>query len=135
MCSNGCKVQWKSQPEAVRFTSQGNLDIVSAITFAGIPVAKFIQFSWLMNLKFMHDATFYRIRNSYIAPVIRKHWKTNQDSVLQELKQCESVYLIGDGRHDSPGHNAKFGTYTLMDSVSGKVVESTVMSVCEVMYV
>lgn len=42
---------------------------------------------------------------------------------------CE---LNGDGRCDSPGHSAKYGTYTLMDSESAKVVEFKVVQVSEV---
>lgn len=30
----------------------------------------------------------------------------------------EPVDLSGDGRYDSPGHSARYCTYTLMDSVS-----------------
>ena len=40
--------------------------------------------------------------------------------------------LNGDGHCDSPGHNAKYGTYTLMDNDSGKVVAFSVVQVSEV---
>ena len=42
------------------------------------------------------------------------------------------MVLIGDGRCDSPGHSAKYCTYTLMDSDSGKIVDTTVVAVTEV---
>ena len=40
--------------------------------------------------------------------------------------------LAGDGRCDSPGHSAKYGTYTMLDVQSDKVVDFKVVSVCEV---
>ena len=40
--------------------------------------------------------------------------------------------LAGDGRCDSPGHSAKYGTYTVLDVKSNKIVDFKVVSVCEV---
>ena len=37
--------------------------------------------------------------------------------------------MIGDGRCDSPGYNAKYGTYTLMDSDSGEILDARVIHV------
>ena len=34
-----------------------------------------------------------------------------------------SVNLCGDGRFDSPGHNAKYGTYSLMDEATGNIID------------
>ncbi|XP_077498744.1 uncharacterized protein LOC144109837 [Amblyomma americanum] len=44
-----------------------------------------------------------------------------QKSLLQEL-QGQQVNLAGDGRADSPGFSAKYGTYTLMDVERHKVL-------------
>eukprot|EP00111_Clytia_hemisphaerica_P006695 TCONS_00019347-protein len=52
--------------------------------------------------------------------------------VVEELKQKEPVTLIGDGRCDSPGHSAKYCTFTLMEPESKKIVASTVVSVTQV---
>ena len=42
------------------------------------------------------------------------------------------MVIYGDGRCDSPGHNAKYDTYTLMDDDSGIVVAFSVVQVSEV---
>ena len=52
--------------------------------------------------------------------------------VRQELINKSVINLNGDGHCDSPGHNAKYGTYTLMDDDSGKVVAFSVVQVSEV---
>ena len=44
----------------------------------------------------------------------------------------ETVKLIGDGRCDSPGHSAKYGTYTMMDASTGLIIDHEVVQVSEV---
>jgi len=52
--------------------------------------------------------------------------------VRQELVNKGAINLNGDGRCDSPGHSAKYGTYTLMGNDSGKVMAFSVVQVSEV---
>ena len=40
--------------------------------------------------------------------------------------------LCGDGRCDSPGHCAKYGTYTIMEENTSKVFDFEVVQVTEV---
>ena len=40
--------------------------------------------------------------------------------------------LAGNGCCDSPGHCAKYGTYTMLDVKSNKIVDFKVVSVCKV---
>ena len=42
---------------------------------------------------------------------IHLFWKSYQDKIMKELGQ--KVVIAGDGRHDSMGHSAKFGAYTI----------------------
>lgn len=62
---------------------QTNLDITAALTFCGIPLAKFEQFVWLLKLKTFHSSTFYRIRKKFIAPVIRNVWEKEHSKVFR----------------------------------------------------
>ena len=40
--------------------------------------------------------------------------------------------ICGDGQCDSPGHCAKYGTYTVMDENTNKVLDFEVVQVTEV---
>ena len=44
----------------------------------------------------------------------------------------EHLWLSGDGRCDSPGHNAKYGRYTMIDQQTDKIVDFHVVQVTEV---
>lgn len=71
-CCKGCITVWNSQPLIKSCKGMGNLDFTCAITLAGIPQAKFEKFAWLMNLKFVHNTTFYRQRKHFVQPVVKE---------------------------------------------------------------
>ena len=98
------------------------------------PERKFLVFESclkLLNLKFFSHTTYYNIQKKYLFPVVNKAWKEEKSSVLDEVKSNGPVSLIGDGRCDSPGHNAKYCTYTIMTD-EGKVAAINVVQVTEV---
>ena len=59
--------------------------------------------------------------------MVNKAWKEERSSVLEEVKSNGPVNLIGDGSCDSPGHNAKYCTYTMMTD-EGKVAAEVTSS-------
>ena len=65
-------------------------------------------------------------------PVINDAWEAEKQRQLDILNDKEVVNLDGDARCDSPGHSAKYGTYTLMDDDTGDVVAFSVIQVSEV---
>ena len=132
-CMGSCTYKWQSQPPLQDSKGAGNLLVSSGIFFPGIPFAKFESFAKLTNLKFIGKGTFFNLREQYIFPVVRSAWKNQQAEVFADLKSRKSgVFLAGDGRCDSPGHCAKYCTYTLLDVNSKKVVDFKVVSVTEV---
>ena len=44
-------------------------------------------------------------------------------------KEKRNLFLSGDGRCGSPGHSAKFGSYTVIDIFSDKVVDFKLVQV------
>ncbi|KXJ10092.1 hypothetical protein AC249_AIPGENE18641 [Exaiptasia diaphana] len=90
-----------------------------AIVLSGIMFAKFQQMAPLLNLKSISSGTFYNLRNNYIIPSIDNEWKKEHSALINSLNaREESLMLAGDGRCDSPGHSAKYGTYTFLDTDS-----------------
>ena len=69
-------------------------------------------------------------QEKYVQPVSNSAYDRQQKEVI---KKKGPVNLTGDGRSDSPGHSAKYGTYTLMDETSGKIVDFSLVHVSEVL--
>lgn len=55
-----------------------------------------------------------------------------QKEILSNLKLEKTINVCGDGRCDSPGHSAKYGTYTLLDESTKKVIDFSLFQVSEV---
>ena len=130
LCVNNHLTCWNSQP-LIKNIAAGNLLSSAAILFSGNTFSHIAQFASFLNLKFFSHTTFYDIQNKYLFPVVNKAWKEERSSVLDEVKSNGPVNLIGDGRCDSPGHNAKYCTYTMMTD-EGKVAAINVVQVTEV---
>ena len=111
----------------------GNLLVPAAIILSGNTFAPINYFVSCLNLQIMSKTTFYKIQDKYVIPVVNNSWHKHQNSVLKETKNQKNSLNVGeDGRCDSPRHLAKYGTYSLLDESSGKVVEFSFMQVTEV---
>lgn len=57
-----------------------------------------------------------RHQRHLLQPTIRQVWNTTQKEMLQRLVEIRMPMILGgDGRHDSAGHSAKYGSYSFMD--------------------
>ncbi|XP_051972341.1 uncharacterized protein LOC127636023 isoform X1 [Xyrauchen texanus] len=122
-CANNCSYRWQSQPTLSGTKGTGNLLLTASVFFSGIRFAKFEHFCSNMNLKTISEDTYTSLRKKFVFPVIQKTWIKEQSTVLSTMKSQEVVVLCGDGRCDSPGHSAKYCTYTFLDAQSQKVVD------------
>lgn len=108
-----------------------------------------------MNIQVQQYNTFRRHSRWYLEPAIYHKWNVDQNLHLEDLKKKGKVALSGDMRADSPGkkkkcimhplyflycikfllflfclgHSAKFGTYTLMNVESEKIVDLQLVQV------
>ena len=129
-CLNGHTYFWNSQP-MIKGMASGNLLMASSILLSGATYTKIATLGEILRLCFFSEKTFYNIQDSYLFPVINEIWEGEQNSVFNDLKDKE-LWLSGDGRCDSPGHNAKYGTYTMIDQHSNKIVDFHIVQVSEV---
>ena len=101
LCKNSHSKEWVSQP-LVNRAAAGNVLLSGAI---------------------------YKWQKKHLFPVINDLWQQEKAGVLTDLINSNSVTLLKDGRCDSPGFSAKYGTYTMMDKESEKIVN---FKVCHV---
>ena len=120
---------WNSQPMRGNLPL-GNLMLSAAIIYSGSKVSQVLRLAKIFSLKMFSRETFHRHQNSYLIPSIITGWKVEQATLLEELRQLPGgLQLAGDCRNDSPGHSAKYGTYTLIEQTTKKVIEMQVVQV------
>ena len=82
-----------------------------------------------LNVAAVSKTTFYRHADRYVQLLIIKAWKKHQNNLFEKLKD-ESAVLTGDGRCDSPGHSAKYGSYTVIEQKINRVLDFQMVQVC-----
>ncbi|XP_074543284.1 uncharacterized protein LOC141803222 [Halichoeres trimaculatus] len=114
--------RWNSQP-VLGSTPAGNLHLSAAVYLSGASFFKIEQVFKAMQLQLFGYDKFRRHARAFIEPAVIHHWKTLQGAMLQQLSQEDKVIFGGDMRADSPGHSAKFGSYTMMDLSTNTIVD------------
>jgi len=120
---------WTSQPFVANLPA-GNISLSAAIYFTGGSFSKIKKFLTALRLESISEATFYSHARQFLQPTVLSLWKSSQTELLNDI--CErsgDVVLGGDMRADSPGHCAKFGSYTMMDLRSNRVVDIQLIQV------
>ncbi|KAI8485833.1 hypothetical protein Bbelb_363850, partial [Branchiostoma belcheri] len=113
---------WSSQP-FIRNTPAGNLLISAAVLFAGaIPQQALNVFAYF-RLHCISARTFFRHQRMILHLAIKNVWSRKQAGMFAALHGGgQALILGGDGRADSSGHSAKYGSYTLMDLRTNKIL-------------
>ena len=84
----------------------------------------------LFNVATVCERTFYKLVTRWVQPIIHWLWKSEQKSVIEKAKSIGGeLVLAGDGRADSPGSCAKYGTYTIMEMSLNKVLDLQLVQV------
>lgn len=132
-CHGGCTKTWSSQPE------NASLIIASSIIATGNTYSKVSSFAKALNLQFIGRTTYTTLERQTICPVIQEAWEAERQNVVEDMKNKNELILAGDARCDSVGYNAKYGSYTLMDTVptsdnnsKKKIVSMELVQVSEV---
>ena len=74
--------------------------------------------------------TFFWHQKAFLQPAVSYIWEKDQEtSINQLMDKKEALVLGGDGRVDSPGHSAKYGSYSVIDLKQSKVVDIKLVQV------
>ncbi len=125
------QTQWDSQPHIGNFPA-GNILLSAGILFSGASVSKVLRVLNSIGIVTYNKRTFFRHQKFLLIPAIEKVWETQQDRYLSVLRlEDRALVLGGDGRADSPGHSAKYGTYTVMELDCNLILDIKQVQVCD----
>ena len=123
---------WRSQPMLFGKIPAGNLMMSFAILTSGVCISKvFLMFRHL-GVMAISVRTFFQHQQKYLFPSILLQWEKHQNSLIEQLRLVKDAQWSGDGRFDSMGHNAKYGTYTMFCNSISKLVHFELIQVCTV---
>lgn len=107
----------------------GNILLSAAILFAGALPRKTLRVLRFAGIQAISPQTYFRHQRQYLHAAISNVWKRHLSAIHHVLKG-EKLVLAGDGRNDSMGHCAKYGTYSLLDINVNQIVYTTTVQVC-----
>ena len=70
---------------------------------------------------------FTKYTKSILFTVIHKVCQRHQRQIVNSTNSV--VHVSADGRCDSPGYSAKYGTYSVMDNSTGKILDFSLVHV------
>jgi hypothetical protein len=123
-CSNKHVSKWLSQQPG-----KGNVMLSAAILYSGNSYIRISEMLSMINVAHFSQTVFYRIQKSLLFPTINTFYKRHRNEIVKQCAVREENNFIGDGRSDSPGYSAKYGTYSIMSSDLNKVVDFFVVHV------
>ncbi|XP_052260140.1 uncharacterized protein LOC127864520 [Dreissena polymorpha] len=131
ICGTGHWRTWDSSPN-ICGTPLINLVVAGAMFFSGVCLRKFVNCLSFIKVPILSYRTYMRLQSIYILPAVDNVWKKTQ-ARLFEMRTGKSLRLGGDARCCSPGHTAKYGSYTLMDLETNHVLDvQLVQSTCTI---
>ena len=102
----------------------------SSILFGGGSPTKVLKIFKHMNVPTICYSTFMNHQKKYLHTAVLRTYQQQQSTLLNNIKAEGRDLIIGDdGRCDSPGHSAKYGTYSLMDAEQNKILDSPLVQV------
>ncbi|XP_070389108.1 uncharacterized protein [Dermacentor albipictus] len=120
VCKSGHTISWQNQ-NCIQQLAVLNLRLSAAILFSGCNPTATLRMLSLVGVQVFGERTFFNIQRSHLWPAIGKVWKNEQQLLLVDIGE-QKVRLAGDGRADSPGFSAKFGTYSFLDLQRNKIL-------------
>ena len=130
-CPTGHLTTWRSQPNCNHY-SMGNLQSAASVLFSANTFMRLATFFDLANIKWLSKTCYYAIQKRYLFGVVNRNYISRSKEIYEDLKKHGVYKFSGDGRCDSPGHNAKYLlTYSFMDKITNKIFEFSLTQVTE----
>lgn len=120
-CVSGHTGVWLSQPLLKHRMAAGNLLLSAAILFTGASYERIREIAEVLHMPIMCENQFYAIQDKYLFPIVHTVYTDTKEALLGYMGD-DPTTLLGDGRCDSPGFSAKYGTYNIMDAATGAVL-------------
>lgn len=121
--------KWDSQP-FIGNTPAGNIKMSAAILCSGSTPEKSLRLFDFLHCSSITPRTYFRHQKIYLSPAIEAIWNAKQHGLLSKfIDSNTSLSLSGDGRCDSPGHSAKFGSYSFVELTCNQVVHFELLQV------
>lgn len=100
----------------------GNILLSGSILYSGALPEQVLRLFNFFGCASISTTTFYYHQQKYLLPTIYYVWDRYKQAFFSQLEaEDHSLILGGDGRANSPGHSAKFGSYTAIE-LTHKVV-------------
>jgi hypothetical protein len=121
--------KWYSQP-MINDIPAGNLHLSASVYFTGASFAKVCHVLAALRVASISSTTFYRHVQLFLQPTILSIWTDHQKELLSCLaRRSGDIILGGDMRADSPGHCAKYGSYTMMELRANRIIDVSLIQV------
>ena len=130
ICCKGHRNVWKSQ-SSVRGFYHGNIKLAASVLFSANTFKNIQNYFEMAGVPWISKSRYYFMQKNYLHGVANEAWRREHSVDILDLKNRENCHFSGDGRCDSPGHNAKYLTYSFLDQKTGKVVAMSLTQVTE----
>ncbi|KAK3099185.1 hypothetical protein FSP39_000706 [Pinctada imbricata] len=120
-----CPFQWEWRSQPLSGTMPwGNLILSAAILFSGSSASRVVNLMKFASIPCFSTRTYISMQNAYLVPAINVVWSYKQGLMFDNVRfEGVPLKLGGDARCCSPGHTAKFGSYSLMNLDTSKIID------------
>ncbi|XP_064469150.1 uncharacterized protein LOC135383732 [Ornithodoros turicata] len=129
-CSKQHVTLWSSQPMH-HGKALGNILLCCAILFSCSSPTQALRMLQFMGVQSLQKTQYFEYQRFYMLPAVTEVWQSEQAMLLDKLRGQE-LCIAGDGRADSPGHSADFGTYSLLETGINRIIHVEIVKSTEV---
>ena len=122
-CTAGHRKVWSFLEQQSSQDWNGNIAIAASILISGSSYQPFRDAMDIAKVKMFSKSTFFTIQNRLLFPAINNVYQSKRHEILERTKKSKNICLVGDGRCDSPGFSAMYGTYTLMNEINNEIID------------